>query len=92
MMGNSLLVGACLVAICLDQTLWYLDVLSYILRRKWLIGVASYLVWPDTTYLKIFTTLHHLWFLPLGLFTLRVRCFSFIRNQDGHGRVMASQF
>ena len=72
MMGNSILVGACLVAICLDQTLWYLDVLSYLVRRKWLIGVASYLVWPDTTYLKIFTTLHHLWFLPLGLFTLRV--------------------
>lgn len=72
MMGNSMLVGACLVAICFDQTLWYLDVGSYLLRGKWLVGVASYLVWPDTTILKKLTTLHHLWFLPLGLFTLRV--------------------
>ncbi len=72
-MGNSLLVGASLVAICFDQTLWYLDILSFLLRKKWLVGVASYLSWPETTMLKRITTMHHLWFLPLGLYTLRVR-------------------
>eukprot|EP00923_Selenidium_pygospionis_P022153 GHVN01038320.1.p1 GENE.GHVN01038320.1~~GHVN01038320.1.p1 ORF type:complete len:311 (+),score=1.53 GHVN01038320.1:47-979(+) len=64
--NRELLVAAAFM-ISIDQTLWYLDVICYLMRGKFLLGVAQYLTWPETSMVKKFTSTHHLWFLPLCL-------------------------
>lgn len=59
--------------------LWYIDVIGYIFFKKFYIGVAAFLKWPDTPFIKKITTTHHIWFIPLALAILRVpNKFSFI--------------
>eukprot|EP00923_Selenidium_pygospionis_P022152 GHVN01038319.1.p1 GENE.GHVN01038319.1~~GHVN01038319.1.p1 ORF type:complete len:197 (+),score=9.47 GHVN01038319.1:519-1109(+) len=41
--------------------------MCYLMRGKFLLGVAKYLTWPETSLVKKFTSTHHLWFLPLCL-------------------------
>lgn len=43
----------------------YIDILGYIFTKKFYIGVAKYIVWPETSKLRLSTTFHHLWFVPL---------------------------
>lgn len=33
--------------------------------RKFFVGVAKYITWPETSWLRIFTSTHHIWFIPL---------------------------
>lgn len=42
--------------------------LSFALRRKFVAGVAKYIIWPETSKIRLATTFHHIWFLPLLLF------------------------
>lgn len=52
--------------------LWYFDVFGYILFKKFYIGVSAYLKWPDTPIIKKLTTTHHVWFIPLCFYLLKV--------------------
>jgi len=63
--NSSLLIGTSLVTIACDQLLWYADILSYLIFGKFYIGVAAYLIWPETTITTKLTSTHHLWFIPL---------------------------
>ena len=40
------LVRVSLVAVSLDQLLWYIDISSFLLKKKFVIGVAKYIIWP----------------------------------------------
>ena len=43
---------------------------GFIIRRKFIIGVAKYIIWPETSKLRLATTFHHLWFMPLCLWEI----------------------
>lgn len=65
------LLAASASTIAVDQMMWYIDVLGYILTRKWPVGAAAYLSWPETPFVKKLTAWHHIWFLPLCISLLR---------------------
>jgi len=69
-LGRPLLVSTGIMIVGLDQLLWYIECIVYLLFGKFPFGVASYLVWPQTGFARKITTLHHLWFLPYGLYLL----------------------
>lgn len=75
---NRYLIGAALVTISTDQVLWYsftllryFDVIGYFILKKFPIGVAKYMIWPETTWLRRATSTHHIWFIPLCLYILK---------------------
>jgi hypothetical protein len=68
---KPILVGAALITISCDQLLWYFDILGYLLTRKFHIGVAKYLTWPEVPLSNKFTSTHHLWFMPLLGYVLK---------------------
>jgi hypothetical protein len=51
----------------LFQAFRYVDILGYFVKRKFIIGVAKYIIWPETTKLRLMTTFHHVWYIPLVL-------------------------
>jgi hypothetical protein len=55
------------ITIGIDQLLWYIDILGWLLSGRFVIGVAKYLTWPSTPWSTKFTCTHHLWTLPLFL-------------------------
>jgi hypothetical protein len=59
------LVGAAMASCCADQVFWYVDFLGYAVLRKFVVGVAGYMVWPQTSMVTRLTSLHHIWFIPL---------------------------
>jgi len=65
------MVGAACLAVAIDQICWYVDILSRVFMGKYIIGVAKYLDWPETTTVTRATSFHHLWFLPVCLWHLR---------------------
>ena len=65
LLGKNDIVGAAVASVALDQTLWWVDMFLYIATGKYLVGVANYLSWPETTWTKVATSTHHLWFIPL---------------------------
>lgn len=64
--------------VAIDQFCWYLDILSYLVRGKHLVGVVDYLFYPENrTWVRWATSAHHVWFMPLVLMVralLRVHC------------------
>lgn len=68
LLENALLVRASLLIVSLDQLLWYVDLIGYLLIRKFPVGVAKYIIWPETSCIRLLTTFHHLWFLPAGFY------------------------
>lgn len=57
-----------MVTVSGDQLLWYIDVVSLLLTRKFAVGVVKYLTYPENrSFSKQFFATHHLWFLPLCL-------------------------
>lgn len=48
-----------------------LDVLCYYTLGFFPFGTASYVAWPETSYIELITTLHHVWYLPLLFAVLR---------------------
>jgi len=75
-LGRPLLVSTGVMIVGLDQLLWYVECLVYLLLGKFPFGVASYMVWPQTSLVRKITTLHHLWFLPFGLYCLSPASFN----------------
>ena len=45
--------------------------MGYLILKKFPIGVAKYMVWPETTWLRRATSTHHIWFIPLMLYILK---------------------
>ena len=62
------LVAAAAISVAIDQLMWYVDLIGYIITRKWPIGVAKYLARPETTWVRKLSSAHHIFFLPLCLF------------------------
>jgi len=68
--GKVLPIAACLLCIGIDQSLWYLDIGGFLLTGNFPIGVAKYITWPETTYMRLATATHHIWFLPLVMYCI----------------------
>jgi hypothetical protein len=67
---RPLLIGASVAGVCCDQLMWYIDCVGYLVLGKFKVGVAKYLLWPETTWSKKYLCTHHLWFMPLALYAL----------------------
>jgi len=79
--GRPLIIGAAIMLIGLDQLCWYIDCIGYLVFRKFIIGVAGYMIDPKTSFVRKVTTLHHLWFIPYCFYCLhpvRFHPFSFV--------------
>jgi hypothetical protein len=50
--------------------MWYVDTIGYLTVGKFPVGVAKYVVWPSTGLMKRISCTHHLWFIPLCLWSL----------------------
>lgn len=68
--GRPLLVAASLVTVLTDQLCWYVDCISYLFTRRFVIGAAKYLTWPTISFARKVTSFHHLWFFPVCFYTL----------------------
>ena len=68
---NSTLVGTGIAISAFPHLLWCVDVGSYLLTGVFPIGSAQYVTWPSTPVVEIYTTLHHVWLIPLLLWCLR---------------------
>ena len=44
--GDSHLLSVSIVVVSVDQLLWYLDLVGFLIKRKFVIGVAKYIIWP----------------------------------------------
>jgi hypothetical protein len=71
LLNNNLLIAASFVGISMDQLMWYVDCIGYLIIGKFPVGAAKYLIWPQTSFTKKITCTHHLWFLPLNLYLLQ---------------------
>lgn len=67
---RPLLVTSHLIAVSIDQILWYVDLTGFVLSRggTFPIGVAKYLTWPETSFATRVTCTHHLWTIPVLLY------------------------
>lgn len=68
--NRPLLVGASIAGVCCDQLMWWVDCGLFVFTRTFPVGVAKYLLWPQTSWSKRWLCTHHLWFIPLALWTL----------------------
>ncbi|CAM9113023.1 unnamed protein product, partial [Discosporangium mesarthrocarpum] len=68
--GRNLVAHAAMVAVSPDQLLWYIDIVGLLTTGTFPVGVAKYIMWKDTSWTRIITTTHHLWFLPLCIYGL----------------------
>ena len=48
----------------------YIDIGVFLVKGKFPVGVAKYIIWPETSKLRLLTTFHHLWFLPVCLWEI----------------------
>jgi len=74
--GRPRLASAAGISVSVDQVLWWVDVATALATKAvlggqavWPIGVAKYMSWPETTWPRKLSSSHHLWFLPLVMFT-----------------------
>ncbi len=68
--NRPMLIATAFAGVSMDQLMWYVDCLSYLIIGKFPVGAAKYLVWPNTQLSKKVTCFHHLLFLPLCLYAL----------------------
>ena len=52
---------------------WYVDCVGLLFFNKLPIGVMKYLFWKETPLSNKITCTHHLWFIPLIMFTIAVK-------------------
>lgn len=69
--NQPLLVGSAVTTVAIDQSCWYVDLLGYALTKKFPVGVAKYLVSPETGKVRFYTSFHHIWFIPTIIWILR---------------------
>ena len=65
---RPLVATACCVAVSIDQIMWYVDLLVWIICGKFPIGVIKYLTWKQTLWIDRLTCTHHIWTIPLLLY------------------------
>ena len=68
---RPILAAAYCVTVGIDQLIWYVDIVTYLLLGKFPVGVCKYLFWPETTFWTRVTCTHHLWTIPLLLTATR---------------------
>ena len=59
---------ACGVAVSIDQIMWYVDALVWVVSGTFPIGVMKYLTWKQTLWIDRLTCTHHLWTIPLFIY------------------------
>ena len=64
---NSNLLRTTVIVISLDQILWFIDIGGYLIFRKFYVGVAKYIIWEETSKMRLLTTFHHIFYIPLVL-------------------------
>ncbi|KAM3142517.1 hypothetical protein pb186bvf_005419 [Paramecium bursaria] len=69
--NKPIILAASMIVVSIDQVLWYIDILTYLLFKQFPIGVAKYITWPTTTKLRLFSSFHHILFIPFCLYLLR---------------------
>jgi len=57
------------ILVGMDQLMWYIDIVGYILLGAFPIGVCKYLFKPGFNWVNRFTSSHHLWTIPLVLWS-----------------------
>lgn len=43
---DGFLIRVALVVVSVDQLLWFVDIGGYLIKRKFVVGVAKYIIWP----------------------------------------------
>lgn len=66
--GRPVMATGAAVAVSIDQVLWYVDLMVWLVSGKFPIGVAKYLTWKQTQTTDRFTCTHHLWTIPLFIY------------------------
>jgi hypothetical protein len=56
--------------VALTHLTWMIDVVAYAALRTMPLGRAKYMLWPDSTWLDNFSSMHHGWFVPCLLYLL----------------------
>jgi hypothetical protein len=79
------LVAAAALSVAIDQLMWYVDLVGFVAAGKWPVGVAKYLARPETTWARIMTSAHHLFFLPLCLCTVGFPAYSPSAGENWEG-------
>jgi len=69
---EPLIIGAAGCSVAIDQVMWYLDILGFLVLGKFPLGVCKYLTWPETPSIRRVTATHHVWFMPLCFWVLCV--------------------
>jgi hypothetical protein len=70
-LGKTDLTAAGVVGVSAVNTLWYPDIISLLIRGKFVVGAAGFLTAKETSFFTALTTLHHLWFIPVILYKVR---------------------
>ena len=65
---RDLLAMAYLITVSIDQIMWYVDIIGFILFRTFPVGVVKYLTWPGTSFATRLTCTHHVWTIPLVMY------------------------
>ena len=71
------LLEAAFITVSVDQILWCVDILGFVVTRKFPMGVAKYLMWPQTSNLRRLTSTHHIWFIPLVQYAIGKQVLSY---------------
>lgn len=83
-------VAAFMLLVATDHVMWYLDFFTYLATGRFPLGVAKYITWPSTSFIRKATTTHHIWFLPATL--LAVRALSARSGTNPFGRAALGLF
>lgn len=46
LVADAFLIRVALVVVSVDQLLWFVDLGGFIVKRKFIVGVAKYIIWP----------------------------------------------
>ena len=65
---RPLIATACCIGVSIDQVLWYVDLIGYLLSGKFPVGVMRYLTWSQTLWIDRLTCTHHLWTIPMFIY------------------------
>mmetsp|Transcript_733 Transcript_733/g.975 ORF Transcript_733/g.975 Transcript_733/m.975 type:complete len:335 (-) Transcript_733:53-1057(-) len=65
---RPIIATACCIGVSIDQILWYVDLVGYLISGKFPVGVMKYLTWPQTLWIDRLTCTHHLWTIPLFIY------------------------
>lgn len=65
---RPIIATACCIGVSIDQVLWYVDLVGYLISGKFPVGVMKYLTWPQTLWIDRLTCTHHLWTIPLFIY------------------------